>query len=102
MMKFVEQFSFIGDVRGEGFFLGLDFVKDKKSKEEDGETARLVSLGMRQKGCLINRDGPKNNVLKFKPPIVFRREQADEFLEKLTAVLEDVEKEKERDDSWLL
>jgi 4-aminobutyrate aminotransferase-like enzyme len=45
---------------------------------------------MRDNGVLISTDGPFDNVLKIKPPLVFGRREADIMLESLAQALRDV------------
>lgn len=63
----------MGDVRGVGLFQGIDIVKCKKTKEQDGETALKIITMMRERNVLVSRDGVKANVLKIKPPIIFNK-----------------------------
>lgn len=44
---------------------------------------------MKKELILLNLDGPYSNVLKFKPPLVFNKQNADELLEKLDKVLKE-------------
>lgn len=46
---------------------------------------------MRQEHILFSSDGPDRNVLKFKPPMVFTTENADELLDQLDAILTEIE-----------
>jgi len=65
----------IGDVRGVGMFWGLDLVKDRATREPATELAASLILRLRQDhGVLLNADGPHSNVLKFKPPLKFTKE----------------------------
>ncbi len=73
----------VGDIRGLGLFQGIDIVKSKKTREENGELAKQIITKMREKLVLVSRDGPKANVLKLKPPIVFNKENVDTLIEKL-------------------
>ncbi len=85
-----KRFEPIGDVRGAGLFVGLELVKDRQSKAPDGElTAKLVN-GLRERRVLISAAGPHANVLKIRPPLVFRREHADRFLEAIEATLAEI------------
>lgn len=63
----------MGDVRGVGLFQGIDIVKCKQTKEQDGETALKIITMMRERNVLVSRDGVKANVLKIKPPIIFNK-----------------------------
>lgn len=47
---------------------------------------------MREKLVLISRDGPKHNVLKIKPPIVFNKANVDTLIEKLKETFEEIGK----------
>ncbi len=77
----------IGDVRGEGMYLGVDLVTDRDTREPATAFAGDVAERMRARGVLISTDGPADNVLKLKPPIVFGRAEADVLLDELDAVL---------------
>jgi 4-aminobutyrate aminotransferase-like enzyme len=76
----------IGDVRGSGLFLGIELVTDAGQKTPATAQARYLANRMRQKGILMSTDGPDDNVLKIKPPMVFGREDADVLLEALDEV----------------
>ncbi len=66
----------IGDVRGLGLFLGVQFVADRSTKAPDAALlARLVEFA-RGEGILFSSDGPQHDVLKLKPPLCFTREDA--------------------------
>jgi len=67
----------IGDVRGRGLYLGLDLVTDRSTKEPATRLAADVANRLRERGVLISTDGPHDNVIKIKPPIVFTRADAD-------------------------
>ncbi|TXH37616.1 MAG: aminotransferase class III-fold pyridoxal phosphate-dependent enzyme [Rhodospirillaceae bacterium] len=79
--------AIIGDVRGAGLFLGVEFVKDRAIKEAaPEETARVVN-DLRRRRILISATGPRANILKIRPPLVFSRENADMFLATMDDVL---------------
>lgn len=88
-------YDFVGDIRGVGLFQGIDIVKSKQSRAEDGETAKEVITRMRERLILISRDGPLHNVLKVKPPIVFNKENVDTLVENLKQVFEEIKGERE-------
>ena len=77
----------IGDVRGAGLFIGAEFVSDRDARTPDAATARAVVEAMKAQHVLLSTDGPDDNVLKIKPPIMFSRRDADECLDKLDHVL---------------
>ncbi|MCY1128110.1 aminotransferase class III-fold pyridoxal phosphate-dependent enzyme [Frigidibacter sp. RF13] len=81
------RFPIIGDVRGAGLFLGVELVRDRATLEPATDEAGLVVNHMRRLGVLASTDGPLDNVLKFKPPMVFGRAEADRLLAATEAVL---------------
>jgi 4-aminobutyrate aminotransferase-like enzyme len=80
----------IGDVRGAGLFLGIELVRDRQTLEPAGSEAALLVEQMKEHGILLSTDGPFHNVIKFKPPIVFSRRDADELLSKMASVLKKI------------
>jgi 4-aminobutyrate aminotransferase-like enzyme len=82
-----QRFEIIGDVRGCGLFIGAEFVADRSTKSPDKPRAKAVVEAMKAHHILLSTDGPDDNVLKIKPPIVFSRANAEEFLGKLEDVL---------------
>jgi 4-aminobutyrate aminotransferase-like enzyme len=82
-----DQYPLIGDVRGEGLFLGIELVLDRETLEPAPQHAAYVAERMKDLGILISTDGPLHNVLKIKPPLVFSAENADFFVATLARVL---------------
>ena len=76
----VPENNIIGDARGYGLFLGVEFVKDSLSKEPDPELTLALSDRLKNKGFLTSYSGRFNNVLKIRPPLVFSQANADDFL----------------------
>jgi 4-aminobutyrate aminotransferase-like enzyme len=75
----------IGDVRGQGLLLGVELVDEERMPAAG--RAGQVTEAMRERGILISATGPAGNVLKIRPPLVFRREHADLLLQTLDEVL---------------
>ncbi len=73
-----KEFQIIGDVRGQGLFLGIELV-DANLNPLAEQTDYLANR-MKDHGILMSTDGPDHNVLKIKPPIVFTKENAEELL----------------------
>jgi 4-aminobutyrate aminotransferase-like enzyme len=59
----------IGEVRGRGLLVGVEL--------ESADRAEEVVNRMRDAGVLINRTGPREDVLKIRPPLVFKSEHAE-------------------------
>lgn len=77
-------FPIIGDVRGQGLFLGFELNGPDKSPLTS--KAAYLANRMRELGILMSTDGKDVNVLKIKPPIVFSKENAEELLYRLQKV----------------
>lgn len=80
----------IGDVRGAGLYIGVEFVKDRSTKEPDSATALAVVDGLRQRRVLISATGYHANTLKIRPPLVFSAADADRLLTTLAETLKAV------------
>ena len=82
-----ERHRLIGDVRGHGLFIGIELVRDRNSLEPATDGARRVVEAMKARHILLSTDGPFDNVLKIKPPMVFSAAHCDRFLAALDDVL---------------
>ena len=78
-----DRHDLIGDVRGKGLFHGLELVRDRGSLEPAAEDAIRLRDWLRHRGILLGVTGPRGNVVKIRPPMVFGKKHADELLEKL-------------------
>ena len=76
---------YLGDVRGRGLVMGLDIVKDKKTKERDPETTRKIIDKCCQNGLIIG--AVSGNVIRVAPPLVITKDEADESLDIMEKVL---------------
>ena len=81
--------AIIGDVRGLGLFIGIEFVRDHQTLEPADTEASLIVERMKDRGILLSTDGPLHNVIKIKPPIVFTKENADFLVTTLAEILAD-------------
>ena len=69
----------IGDVRGKGLMIGVEFVQDKESKAPDTRIRnRIVELAF-EHGLLLMGCGA--NSMRLIPPLVIERDQVDEGLD---------------------
>jgi 4-aminobutyrate aminotransferase-like enzyme len=81
----------VGDVRGLGLFIGVELVRDPETREPATAEATWVINEMKERGVLLSTDGPYENVLKIKPPMVFTRADAERVTTELDSVLNVVE-----------
>jgi 4-aminobutyrate aminotransferase-like enzyme len=77
----------IGDVRGAGLFVGLEFVHDRETKAPSPEIASFLINQLRHRGILIGAAGPCGNTLKIRPPLCFTKDNADTFITACDEVL---------------
>lgn len=78
----------VGHVRGAGLFVGIELVTDRRTKAPDATTAAAaVNRLCRDFNVLASTDGPRHNVIKLKPPMVFSMGNARTLVAALDAVL---------------
>jgi 4-aminobutyrate aminotransferase-like enzyme len=87
LQKMQDAFPVIGDVRGQGLFLGIELADNFKNPLTE-KAAYLINR-MKDMGILMSTDGKDDNVLKIKPPMVFSRENANELLSALRIVFKE-------------
>ncbi|GBF99529.1 ethanolamine-phosphate phospho-lyase [Raphidocelis subcapitata] len=77
----------IGDVRGRGLFVGIEVVRCPASKAPAPAAAEWIKEFALSRRVLLSTDGPFDNVLKIKPPMVFSEADADELVGVLSEAL---------------
>ena len=84
------EFDCVGDVRGSGLFLGIELIQDQDRLTPAADLARSVVERMKRKQILLSTDGPFENVIKFKPPMVFNRDDGERLLTTLQNSLKEL------------
>jgi alanine-glyoxylate transaminase/(R)-3-amino-2-methylpropionate-pyruvate transaminase len=79
--------ALVGDVRGLGLMLGIELVKDRKTKEPAKDECAAVFEACRELGLLIGKGGLWGNTLRIKPPMIFNQTDADFMLAVLDEAL---------------
>jgi 4-aminobutyrate aminotransferase/(S)-3-amino-2-methylpropionate transaminase len=77
----------IGDVRGTGFMLAIELIKDDEARSPDAELTQQLIDQARVGGLLVIKCGVYRNVLRFLAPLVTEESQIDEALTILEAAL---------------
>ncbi|AJW39800.1 aspartate aminotransferase family protein [Rhodococcus sp. 15-725-2-2b] len=83
----------VGDVRGEGFFYGIELVKDKTTKEtfSDAEAERILrgflSTALFDAGLYCRADDRGDPVVQLAPPLICGQKEFDEMEQILRSVL---------------
>jgi 4-aminobutyrate aminotransferase-like enzyme len=88
--ELAQKYEQIGDVRGTGLYFGVEMVKDRSTKETDMAAALSIVNSLRKQRILISATGPDASILKIRPPLVFRKEDADRFLTGLSVALSEL------------
>jgi 4-aminobutyrate aminotransferase len=70
-----ERFKNVGEVRGKGLMIGIEFVRDQRTKEKAPELRNHLIQAAFHKGLLVLGSG--DTTLRFCPPLVIDEEQAD-------------------------
>ncbi len=70
LYRLKERFNEIGDVRGKGLFIGIEFVKDRETKEPHPELVGLIKEKAFQLGLLFEVGGHYQHVIRFVPPLI--------------------------------
>jgi 4-aminobutyrate aminotransferase len=85
-----ERHKIVGEVRGKGLMIGIEFVRDQKTKEKAPELRnQLIQLAF-HKGLLVLGSG--DTTLRFCPPLVIDEEQADFAVQTLETCIREAEK----------
>jgi len=85
-----KKYPLLGDVRGRGLLIGVEFVKDLKSLEPATAECAAVHERARELGALIGKGGLYGNVLRIKPPMCITEEDVDYTLQVLDIALKEV------------
>lgn len=76
----------MGDVRGTGLFIGIDWVHPGTNEPDVAGAARMVEA-LKARGMLLGKAGQHKNVLKIRPPLVLEQEHAELFTAAFTDAL---------------
>ena len=82
-----EKYECVGDVRGLGGMIGIEFVKDKESKEPDAALTSAIINECASHGLLVEGAGTWNNVIRFLAPLVITDAQLEAGLDIVEAAV---------------
>lgn len=82
----------IGDVQGKGLYIGIEFVKDRKSKQPAAIETKWMTMRLVQLGILVKRAGHYGNRFALSPPFTITYEQIDRAIELFDRVFGEAEK----------
>jgi 4-aminobutyrate aminotransferase len=79
LQKLMAKHECIGDVRGMGMMLGVEFVKDKTSRQPDADLRDRVEMASFERGLILLGCGA--NSIRWSPPLILTKENVDVALE---------------------
>jgi len=79
LQKLMGKHECIGDVRGLGLMLGVEFVKDKTSRQPDADLRDRVEMASYERGLILLGCGA--NSIRWSPPLILTKENVDVALE---------------------
>jgi 4-aminobutyrate aminotransferase len=87
LLDLMKKHEFIGDVRGMGLVYGVEFVKDRKTKEPAADLAREIVVRCVAGGLMCGKLGLYGNVMRVAPPLVITPEEINASVDILAKVL---------------
>src|SRR6266498_4537498 len=86
-LETLEEFPFVGDVRGLGLVCGVEIVLNKETKAADPALAMRIFKAAQARGL---RSRPLGDTLAFSPPLIITDDEVDEIVKRLGAAMESV------------
>jgi len=90
LAAWTKNFKIVGDVRGRGLMVGIEIVRDQRTKEKAADLRNAIVDAAFHKGlCIL---GAGENTIRLSPPLLIDEEQADFAVRTLEDCLREVEK----------
>lgn len=90
LANWTNKFKIVGDVRGRGLMIGVEIVRDRRTKEKAADLRNaIVDLAFHKGLCIL---GAGENTLRLSPPLLIGEEQADFAVRTLEECISEVEK----------
>ncbi|WP_199253477.1 aspartate aminotransferase family protein [Mycolicibacterium mengxianglii] len=86
----IQDYPFLGDVRGTGLYTAVEIVTDPDTRNHDRAQAQRIVDAMRDRHVLVSVCGGHGNILKIRPPLVFSMSDMDWFMSVFTAVAKEL------------
>jgi alanine-glyoxylate transaminase/(R)-3-amino-2-methylpropionate-pyruvate transaminase len=87
LQDLMQRHQIIGDVRGKGFMMALELVKDRATREPAPEATAAVFEETRRQGLVMSKSGTFKNVLRMTPPLCVQMEDVPHIVEGLDRAL---------------
>jgi len=92
LKRVMERHELVGDVRGKGLILGIELVKDRKTKEPAPKEVSKVVYRAWELGLITVTTGLYSNVIEITPPLILAKNDIDEAVEIIEMAISDVKK----------
>ncbi|MEG5264159.1 aminotransferase [Pseudomonas sp. JDS28PS106] len=87
----IDKHPLVGAVHGMGFYLGVEFVRDRQSLEPATEETAILCDRLRELGIFMQPTGDYLNILKIKPPMCTTIQSVEFFVSMVSKVLSELE-----------
>jgi 4-aminobutyrate aminotransferase-like enzyme len=92
LQNLMEKHKMVGEVAGLGLVLGIEFVKDRKTKEPATEETKKIGFEALKQGVMLNRVGYFKNRFNFHPDYTISKDEIDIIINVLDRSITKVEK----------
>ncbi len=83
MQDLMQRYPVIGNVRGKGFMMAMEMVKDRQTREPDPESTARIFEETRNAGLIMSKSGTFKNVLRMTPPLCVQMSDVPQIVESL-------------------
>ncbi|MCA0326837.1 MAG: aspartate aminotransferase family protein [Proteobacteria bacterium] len=90
LLELKEKYPIIGDVRGKGFMLAIELVKDRVTKEPAPEETEFVFERTREHGLVMSKSGTYRNVLRMVPPLCLSMDDVEPVVQAMDRSFSDL------------
>ena len=87
-----EKYKFLGDVRGQGLVIGLEFVDQDDGYHPSPEITKEVIEKCAERGLLLGKVGLYGNVVRVAPPLIIKQEEMDLAIDIFDTVFTEISK----------
>jgi len=92
-LRALKDLPIVGDVRGKGLFAGIEFIRDKKTKEPISEKRMgKIMKDVIDQGVLVGRTNfslpGMNTIMNFAPALVITKDQVDQIVSAVKKAIE--------------
>lgn len=94
LLELQERQPLVGDVRGLGLMLGVELVRDRKTKEPANTEAADVLEKAKERGLILGKGGLFGNTIRLKPPMCITKDDADFIVDVMDEVLTEISAKK--------